>query len=71
MCALFYRVFAVEALHIGNLLCQYGYFFPVSDTKNLVVKDDSSLYRFQVSTPVATLSLSPFSSALFVRMSTD
>ncbi|KAE8747521.1 hypothetical protein FOCC_FOCC005682 [Frankliniella occidentalis] len=38
---------SVEALHIGNLLCQYGYFFPVSDTKNLVVKDDSSLYRFQ------------------------
>lgn len=39
---------SVEALHIGNLLCQYGYFFPVSDTKNLVVKDDSSLYRFQI-----------------------
>lgn len=41
-------VFVVEAVHIGNQLCQYGYFFPVSDSKNLVVKDDSSLYRFQV-----------------------
>jgi hypothetical protein len=41
--------FVVEAVHIGNQLCQYGYFFPVNDTKNLVVKDDSSLYRFQVS----------------------
>lgn len=34
---------------MANQLCQYGYFFPVSDTKNLTVKDDSSLYRFQVS----------------------
>ncbi|XP_076265503.1 uncharacterized protein LOC143199517 isoform X2 [Rhynchophorus ferrugineus] len=36
-----------EALNIANQLCQYGYFFPISDSKNLVVKDDSSLYRFQ------------------------
>ncbi|GLV35945.1 uncharacterized protein CBL_09837 [Carabus blaptoides fortunei] len=36
-----------EALNIANQMCQYGYFFPVSDSKNLVVKDDSSLYRFQ------------------------
>jgi len=41
--------FVVEAVHIGNQLCQYGYFFPVNDSKNLVVKDDSTLYRFQVS----------------------
>jgi regulator of G-protein signaling len=38
---------SVEAVHIGNQLCQYGYFFPVNDSKNLVVKDDSTLYRFQ------------------------
>lgn len=38
-----------EALNIANQLCQNGYFFPISDPKNLVVKDDSSLYRFQVS----------------------
>ncbi|CAH1104304.1 unnamed protein product, partial [Psylliodes chrysocephalus] len=36
-----------EALNIAHQLCQYGYFFPISDSKNLVVKDDSSLYRFQ------------------------
>uniref|UniRef100_A0A8D8FM75 Regulator of G-protein signaling 9 n=1 Tax=Culex pipiens TaxID=7175 RepID=A0A8D8FM75_CULPI len=36
-----------EALNISNQLCMHGYFFPVSDTKTLVVKDDSSLYRFQ------------------------
>ncbi|XP_069365703.1 uncharacterized protein [Maniola hyperantus] len=37
----------VEAINLGNQLCQYGYFFPVNDSKNLVLKDDSSLYRFQ------------------------
>uniref|UniRef100_A0A182JDG4 Uncharacterized protein n=1 Tax=Anopheles atroparvus TaxID=41427 RepID=A0A182JDG4_ANOAO len=36
-----------EALNISNQLCQHGYFFPVSDSKTLMVKDDSSLYRFQ------------------------
>ncbi|XP_076182810.1 uncharacterized protein LOC143154758 isoform X2 [Ptiloglossa arizonensis] len=36
-----------EAVHIANQLCQYGYFFPVNDSKTLAVKDDSSLYRFQ------------------------
>ena len=39
---------AVEAVHLANLLCQFGYYFPVSEQKNLLVKDDSSLYRFQV-----------------------
>ncbi|XP_034935564.1 regulator of G-protein signaling 9 isoform X2 [Chelonus insularis] len=37
-----------EALYLANQICQYGYFFPVNDSKNLTVKDDSSLYRFQV-----------------------
>jgi len=36
-----------EAVHLANQLCQYGYFFPVTDCKNLSVKDDNSLYRFQ------------------------
>lgn len=36
-----------EALNIANQLCLHGYFFPVNDAKTLVVKDDSSLYRFQ------------------------
>lgn len=40
---------SVEAVHIGTQLCQHGYFFPVNDLKNLTLKDDSSLYRFQVS----------------------
>ncbi|KAL0842235.1 hypothetical protein ABMA28_014393 [Loxostege sticticalis] len=37
----------IEAINLANQLCQYGYFFPVNDLKNLVLKDDSSLYRFQ------------------------
>lgn len=41
-------VFITEAVHIANMLCQYGYFFPVNDSKTLTLKDDSSLYRFQV-----------------------
>lgn len=41
---------AAEALHLANLLCQHGYFFPVSDNaKTFTIKDDSTLYRFQVS----------------------
>lgn len=36
-----------EALHFANLLSQHGYYFPVIE-KTLVVKDDNSLYRFQV-----------------------
>lgn len=38
---------SAEAVHLANLLCNYGYFFPASDSKNLVVRDDGSLYRFQ------------------------
>lgn len=45
----FLRLPAAEAIHLANLLCQYGYFFPVGESRSLIVKDDSSLYRFQVS----------------------
>jgi regulator of G-protein signaling len=38
-----------EAKHLATLFCQYGYIFPVTDPKVLLVKDDGSLYRFQVS----------------------
>ncbi|GFN81928.1 regulator of G-protein signaling 7 [Plakobranchus ocellatus] len=36
-----------EAVKLAVLLCHYGYIFPVGDTKNLNVKEDASLYRFQ------------------------
>lgn len=36
-----------EALNIAYHLCLHGYIFPVSDWKNLFVKDDSTFYRFQ------------------------
>lgn len=44
-----------EAQHLACLFCQYGYIFPVTDTKVLTVKDDNSLYRFQVSSKVIHL----------------
>lgn len=56
----------VEAVHIGSQLCQYGYFFPVSDSKNLVVKDDSSLYRFQVSPNIIWYSLGKYNLSFIV-----
>ncbi|XP_054724014.1 regulator of G-protein signaling 7-like isoform X2 [Uloborus diversus] len=37
----------LEAVHLANLLCQHGYFFPVGDTRSLAIRDDSTLYRFQ------------------------
>ncbi|XP_013195346.2 uncharacterized protein LOC106138673 isoform X1 [Amyelois transitella] len=46
-CNLFPQVLIFEAINLANQLCQYGYFFPVNDSKNLLLKDDSSLYRFQ------------------------
>ena len=45
-------LFSVEAVHLANLLCQFGYYFPINELKNLLVKDDSSLYRFQVKTSI-------------------
>ena len=47
---------------MANLLCQHGYFFPVGEcNKNLSVKDDSSLYRFQVNTPKKKKTFAPLS----------
>lgn len=39
----------MEAVRLAMLLCHYGYIFPVGDSRNLAVKEDASLYRFQVS----------------------
>ena len=39
---------SAEVLHLASQLCQHGYIFPVTDTKTLSVKDDGTLYRFQV-----------------------
>jgi len=38
-----------EAVHLANLLCRQGFFFAVECNNPIViVKDDSTLYRFQV-----------------------
>jgi hypothetical protein len=40
--------FPAEALHLAHLMAAHGYFFPVEDHV-LTVKNDGTLYRFQVS----------------------
>lgn len=45
-CALFLMSTA-EAIHLGSLIAAHGYIFPISDHV-LTLKDDGTLYRFQV-----------------------
>jgi regulator of G-protein signaling len=55
-----------EAVHLGGLFCQYGYIFPIIDSKTsatlaipLALKDDSTLYRFQTPYFWPSVSLRP------------
>ncbi|XP_058022510.1 regulator of G-protein signaling 9 [Ahaetulla prasina] len=36
-----------EGLHLGSMIMKYGYMYPLQDRKNLNLKADTSLYRFQ------------------------
>lgn len=46
-----------EAIHLGSLIAAHGYVFPISDHV-LTLKDDGTLYRFQVQKKKSTLGLS-------------
>lgn len=46
-----------EAIHLGSLIAAHGYVFPISDHV-LTLKDDGTLYRFQVRKKKSTLRLS-------------
>ncbi|XP_057357628.1 regulator of G-protein signaling 9 isoform X2 [Manis pentadactyla] len=40
-------VSSLEAQNLGNFIVKCGYIYPLQDPKNLILKPDSSLYRFQ------------------------
>lgn len=42
---------------MGNFIVKYGYIYPLQDPKNLMLKPDGSLYRFQVSRVAWTLDI--------------
>ena len=53
---------AAEAIHVANMLARHGFFFSVEGL-GIPIRDDGTLYRFQVSEPLTTRSMN----TLFVK----
>ena len=47
---------AAEAIHVANMLARHGFFFSVEGL-GIPIRDDGTLYRFQVSEPLTTRSM--------------
>ena len=45
---------AAEAIHVANMLARHGFFFSVEGL-GIPVRDDGTLYRFQVNDQLATM----------------
>uniref|UniRef100_A0AAY5E992 Regulator of G protein signaling 9a n=1 Tax=Electrophorus electricus TaxID=8005 RepID=A0AAY5E992_ELEEL len=43
-----FKIDAAEAQLMGTLMVSYGYIYPLQDYKRLIMKADTSLYRFQL-----------------------